>query len=109
MGPLLDYQKDVEDRNQISDNFYLKKKPEELQQSAALREECQRMVTRLLQSRAVPEVEALAAISDEKDFEVVARAVRDAIEKNEPESGLDRLRRLAGQALQRPLPAAAQR
>jgi len=25
------------------------------------------------------------------DFEVVARAVRDAIEKNEPETGLDRL------------------
>lgn len=91
MGPLLDYQKEVEDRNQISDNFYLKKKPEELQQGAALREECQRIVTRLLQSMAVPEIEALAAISDEKDFEVVARAVRDAIEKNEPESGLDRL------------------
>src|SRR5579885_1866568 len=82
MGPLVDYEKEVEDRNQVSDNFYLKKKPEELQQSASLREECQRIVTRLLQSRAVPEIEALAAISDEKDFEVVARAVRDAIEKN---------------------------
>lgn len=52
MGPLLDYQKEVEDRNQISDNFYLKKKPEELQQSASLREERQRIVARLLQSRA---------------------------------------------------------
>ena len=91
MAPLLDYQKEVEDRNQISDNFYLTKKPEELQQSASLREECQRIATRLLQSQAVPEIEALAAISDEKDFEVVARAVSDAIEKNEPGSGLDRL------------------
>jgi hypothetical protein len=91
MRPLLDNQKEVEARNQASDNFYLKKKPEELQQTVALREECQRTVTRLSQSRAVPEIEALAAISDEKDFEVIARAVRDAIEKNEPESGLDRL------------------
>ncbi len=91
LGPLLEYQKEVEDRNRISDNFYLKKKPEELQQNALLREECQCIVTRLLQSRAVQEIEALAAISDEKDFEVVARAVRDAIEKNEPEGGLDRL------------------
>ncbi len=91
MGPLVDYQKEVEDRNQISGNSYLKKKSEELQQSASLREECRRIVTRLLQSQAVPEIEALAAISDEKDFEAVAHAVRDAIEKNEPESGLDRL------------------
>jgi hypothetical protein len=91
MGPLLDYQKEVEDRNQISDNYYLKKKPDELQQSASLREECQRLVMRLLQSRPVPELEAIVAISNEKDFEVVARAIRDAIEKNEPESGLDRL------------------
>ena len=61
---LLDYQKEVEDRNQISDSFYLKNTPEELQQSASLREECHRILTRLLQSRAVPEIEALAAISD---------------------------------------------
>jgi hypothetical protein len=36
-------------------------------------------------------LEALAAVSDEKDFTTVARAVRDAIGKNEPETGLDRL------------------
>ena len=46
---------------------------------------------RLLQGQAVPDIEALAIISDEKDFELVARAVRDTIEKNEPETGLDRL------------------
>ena len=91
MGPFLDYQREVEDRNQSSGNYYLQKKPEELQLSARLREECQRIVTRLMQSQVVSEIEALASISDEKDFEVVARAIRDAIEKNEPESGLDRL------------------
>jgi hypothetical protein len=87
MGPLLDYQKEVEDRNQISGNVHLKKKPEELQQSASLREECQRIMMRPLQGQTVPEIEALATISDENDFEVVARAVRDAIEKTNPRVG----------------------
>jgi hypothetical protein len=88
---LIDHQKEVEDENQISGNFCAKKKPEELQLTASLREGCRRIVARLLQDQPVPELEALAAISDEKDFETVARAVRDAIGKNEPETGLDRL------------------
>ena len=91
LGALIDHQKEVEHENQISGSFYAKKKPEELQLTASLREDCQRTVTRLLQGQPVPEMEALAAISDEKDFETVARAVRDAIEKNEPETALDRL------------------
>lgn len=90
-GALIDYQSEVEEENQNSWNSYLKKKPEELEQTAALREECRRIVMRLLQDQSVPELEALIALSDEKDFEVVARAVREAIEKNEPEAGLDRL------------------
>jgi hypothetical protein len=52
---------------------------------------CRQIVARLLQNSPVAELDALAAISDERDFETVAKAVRDAIEKNEPESGLDRL------------------
>jgi hypothetical protein len=73
MGAFIDYQKEIEDQNQTSGTFDTKK-PEELQQTASLRDECQRIVTRLLQDQPVPELEALAAISDEKDFEVVARA-----------------------------------
>ena len=91
LSTLIDHQKEVENENQISGNFYAKKKPEELQLTTSLREDCRRIVTRLLQDQPVPELEALAAISDEKDFETVARAVRDAIGKNEPETGLDRL------------------
>lgn len=41
--------------------------------------------------RAGEGLDALTAISDDRDFEVVAKAVRDAIERNEPEAGLDRL------------------
>ncbi len=57
----------------------------------ALLEACRRIVARLLQNSPVAEADALAAISDDRDFDTVAKAVREAIEKNEPESGLDRL------------------
>ena len=56
-----------------------------------LLEACRRIVMRLVQASPVPELDALTAISDERDFETLAKAVREAIEKNEPESGLDRL------------------
>jgi hypothetical protein len=56
-----------------------------------LLETCHRIVTRLRQDSPVAELDALAALSDERDFETVAKAVRESIEKNEPESGLDRL------------------
>ena len=36
-------------------------------------------------------MDALTTLSDDRDFEVVAKAVRDAIDGNEPASGLDRL------------------
>jgi hypothetical protein len=52
---------------------------------------CRRIVARLLQDSPVPESDALVAATDERDFEVVAKAVRDAIERNELESGIDRL------------------
>jgi hypothetical protein len=39
----------------------------------------------------VAELDALTALSDERDFEIVAKAIRETIEKNEPEAGLDRL------------------
>ena len=57
----------------------------------ALLDACRRVVVRLAQETPVPELDALSAISDERDFETVAKAIREAIEKNEPESGLDRL------------------
>jgi len=57
----------------------------------AILDACRRIVTRLVQASPVPELDALSAISDERDFETLAKAVREAIEKNEPEVGLDRL------------------
>ena len=53
--------------------------------------ECQRIAGRLLQGAPVEALEAITPEGTEPAFEVVARAVRQSIENNEPETGLDRL------------------
>ena len=57
----------------------------------ALRAQCERTVARLTQGSPVQELDALVALGNERDFEVVAKAVRDAIDRDEPETGIDRL------------------
>lgn len=54
-------------------------------------DECWRIAQRLKQGLPVAELDALTATTDEKDFEAVASHIRDLIEKNQPESALDRL------------------
>lgn len=54
-------------------------------------DECRRIALRLLSEQPVADLDALTAIADERDFEVVAEHVREAIEKNQPEGALDRL------------------
>lgn len=54
-------------------------------------EDCRKIAQRLLSDQPVAELDALAATADERDFEVVAEHVREAIEKNQPEGALDRL------------------
>jgi Abortive infection C-terminus len=56
-----------------------------------LLEACRKIVARLRQDSPVAELDELSAISDERDFDKVAKAVREAMEKNEPESALDPL------------------
>lgn len=53
--------------------------------------DCERIVKRLEQSGPVPEIEAINPNTLERDFAMLAKSVREAIERNEPESGLDRL------------------
>ena len=48
-------------------------------------------MARLVQGSPVPELDALNPVVEERDFDAVAKATREAIEKNEPEAGLDRL------------------
>jgi hypothetical protein len=75
MGDLLDYA--VENGSVIRGTEWYK--------------DCEKLVLRLKLGSPVPDLDALAALSDEKDFEVVAKAIRDTIDRNEPEAGLDRL------------------
>lgn len=52
---------------------------------------CRTIALRLLADQPVAELDALTTDSDERDFEVVAEHIREAIEKNQPEGALDRL------------------
>lgn len=52
---------------------------------------CRRIAQRLFADQPVAELDWLTANSEERDFEVVAEHVREAIEKNQPEGALDRL------------------
>ena len=52
---------------------------------------CQRTATRLSLSAPVVEIEAITPNSAERDFATLAKQVRESIDKNEPETGLDRL------------------
>jgi hypothetical protein len=64
---------------------------EGLLNDAGIAADGRRIVSRLTQNSPVPELDALSAVADERDFETIAKAVRESIDKNEPEAGLDRL------------------
>jgi hypothetical protein len=53
--------------------------------------DCSRAVLRLSNGNALQEIGEITPNSSEKEFAVLARAVRESIERNEPEVGLDRL------------------
>lgn len=56
-----------------------------------LLEDCRAIITRLAMDQPVTELDAISAPTDERDFEGLVSAVRECIEKNQPEVGLDRL------------------
>ena len=67
--------------DELSDNYDKTQVPEN----------CLRIVHRLKESAPVQDIEAVRSISDERDFEALAKSVRESINRNEPETGLDRL------------------
>lgn len=54
-------------------------------------EECLKIVNRLKEDLPVENVDAIKAISDDKDFNSLSNQLRESIRKNELESSLDRL------------------
>ena len=67
--------------NELSDHYDQTQTPDD----------CLRIVHRLKESATVSDIEAVRPISDEKGFEALAKSVREAIDRDEPETGLDRL------------------
>jgi hypothetical protein len=61
----------------------------------ALLADCRTISDRLLRGAQVIEAAALAEIGEAEEFEAVASGVRDAINRNEPATGLDRLHTFA--------------
>lgn len=53
--------------------------------------ECRAITTRLFHDAPVVDIDAIAPNADGRDFETLAKSVRDSIEGNQPEAGLDRL------------------
>ena len=54
-------------------------------------ENCKKAIERLSRNVTVAEIDAITPNSPEKDFDLLAKSIRESIEKNEPEAGLDRL------------------
>jgi hypothetical protein len=54
-------------------------------------EDCLKIVRRLKESAPVPDIEAVLPNASEQGFESLAKSVRETIDRNEPEKGLDRL------------------
>jgi hypothetical protein len=57
----------------------------------ALYKECWKIVDKLAQDNGVEHLDAIKASSDDKDFKLLAKSIKESIEKNEPEAALDRL------------------
>ena len=56
-----------------------------------LYDECMKVATRLLQDTIVEEIDVLKDNTEDRDFNLLAKSIRESIEKNEPEAVLDRL------------------
>lgn len=54
-------------------------------------EECYKIANKLSEDNIVEEIEVIRINQDDKDFSLLAKSIRESIEKNEPEVALDRL------------------
>jgi hypothetical protein len=54
-------------------------------------DECQKIVERLIQDSLVENIEVIQPYSDDRDFALLAKSIREGIRRNEPEAELDRL------------------
>ena len=56
-----------------------------------LYESCSKIAAKLKEGGLIEHLDALMPNNDDKDFKLLAKSIRESIEKNEPEAALDRL------------------
>lgn len=61
------------------------------QTEQSLFDECLKIVNKLAENNLVTEIEVIREDDDDKDFSLLAKSIKESIEKNEPEVALDRL------------------
>ena len=61
------------------------------QPEQSLFDECHKIAQRLLADTVVEEIDVIREVPDDKDFSLLAKSIRESIDKNEPEAALDRL------------------
>lgn len=54
-------------------------------------DECEKIAKRLLEDSIIEEIEVIREIEDDRDITMLARTIKESIEKNQPEEALDRL------------------
>lgn len=54
-------------------------------------DECVKIATKLKENAVVEDIAVIRDVKDDKDFTLLAKSIRDSIEKNQPEAALDRL------------------
>lgn len=54
-------------------------------------DECYKIASKLCEDNIIEEIEVIRINQDDKDFSLLAKSIRESIEKNEPEVALDRL------------------
>jgi len=54
-------------------------------------DECRKTAERLKQGGAIEHIDVIQAYSDDKAFSLLAKSIRDSIQRNEPEAAIDRL------------------
>jgi len=56
-----------------------------------LYDDCEKIAKKIKEDSIVSEIEVIREVEDDRDFNLLANSIRDSIEKNLPEQGLDRL------------------
>lgn len=79
----------------LLDYWHIKAKAKEygfdFEKNESIYKECLKVANRLKEETVVEEIEAIKEVEDDKDFNLLAKSIKESIDKDEPEVALDRL------------------